>query len=266
MIHPTAIIGSKARIGEHVSVGPGAVIEDGVEVGDNSRIAAYAVLKRGTILGCEVIVDSFAVVGGEPQDLKFDPTTPSGVRVGDRSVLREGVTLHRATVEGGFTEIGEDALLMGYAHVGHDCRVGSRAILANNVLLAGFVEIGAHCFISGAAAFHQFVRVGESAMVGGNASIAYDVPPFSLAAERNTIFGLNLVGLNRRGFSVEELRDLKRCYRAVMMQPGNPRKHAETAQQEKRAQTERGRLFIDFFLRKGKRDFCRSRSQKKDSA
>lgn len=214
-IHPTALLDSAVRLGEGVRVGPYAVIEGGVEVGDGSKIAAHAVIRSGVIIGRETVVDSHAVVGGLPQDPRFDPMTPSGVRIGDGVVLREGVTVHRSTAEGGFTSIGDGAYIMAYAHVAHDCRIGERAILANNVMLAGHIDIGAHAFLGGGAAFHQFVRVGESSMISGMSRVSRDAPPFSMVAERDELIGLNLVGLRRRSFDREVIVALKEAFREL---------------------------------------------------
>ena len=134
--HPTAVIHQATRIAEDVIVGAYAVIEDGVEIGRGTLIREHAIIRSGTILGAGCVVDSHAVLGGLPQDLAFNPATPSGVRVGDRVTCREGVTINRATGEGCFTEIGDNAFLMANSHVGHDCKVASDVVLANNVMLA----------------------------------------------------------------------------------------------------------------------------------
>ncbi len=253
MIHPTAIIHPAARLGAGVTVGPYSIIEEGVEVGAGCVLAAHAILRRGVILGQGVKVDSFAVVGGDPQDLRFDVAIPSGVRVGDRTVLREGVTIHRSTKASEFTEIGADALLMGYSHVGHDCHVGALVIMGNCALLAGHVEVGEGSFLSGGTVFHQFMRIGEGVMVSGNARLGLDVPPFTLAAERNELHGLNLVGLRRRGYDAATIAELKRLYQ-VVYQGGSPRVNAATALRGGLARSEPGTKFLAFFAG-GKRGF-----------
>lgn len=234
-------------------IDPQAVIEDGAEIGPDCRIAAFAVIKRGARLKAGVTVDHFAVVGGAPQDLGFDESIESGVVIGEGSTLREGVTVHRSTQPGEFTQVGPEAFLMAYSHVGHDTKVGEKAILANSVLLAGHVDIGSHSFIGGGAAFHQFVRVGEGAMVSGNARIAQDVPPFTIAHERNLVSGLNLIGLRRRGFSAEVVRELKHFYHELLMQPGQNLAKAAAALQ---AESKEAQRFLDFF-QFGKRGFVR---------
>lgn len=256
-IHPTAVIHTATRLDPTVSVGPYAVIEDGVELGEGSVVRAHAVIRSGTVAGKHCVIDSHAVVGGLPQDLHFDPRTPSGVRLGDGVQLREGVTVHRATREGAFTEVGAGVLLMANAHVGHDGVVGNNAILANNVMLGGFVRIGPYAFLGGGAAVHQHGRIGESAMVGGGARCSQDVAPFLIMAERDEVSGLNLIGLKRRGFSREAIRGLKRAFHGVFDGGGNPRKRAETLLAESWATEEpTTEQFLRFFL-EGKRGFAR---------
>ena len=142
----------------------------------------------------------FAVIGGDPQDLSFDAfaTCAPRLRIGSRTVIREHVTISRATKEGASTEIGSDCFLMAACHVAHDCHIGDRVVIANSVLLGGHVQVGNQAFLGGGAVIHQFCRVGESVMIGGGARISRDVAPFTLATERNAMIGLNLVGLRRR--------------------------------------------------------------------
>jgi UDP-N-acetylglucosamine acyltransferase len=253
VLHPTAIIHPTAKLGANVSAGPYAIVEEGVEIGEGCVLAAHAIVRRGSILGRGVWLDSFAVVGGDPQDFKFDPATPSGVRLGDGAVLREGATVHRATKPGGFTEVGAGALLMGNSHVGHDCRVGARVVMANGALLAGHIEVGDGSFLSGGTVFHQFIRIGEGVMVSGNARIGLDIPPFTLATERNELHGFNLVGLKRRGADAATIAELKLLYKAVY-QGGAPRANAATA--TPLAKTDAGKKFLAFFAG-GKRGFLR---------
>ena len=237
-----------------MNIHPTAIIEDGAQLGANCSIAAHAVIKRGTVLGEGVKVHEFAVIGGDPQYLKFDPATASGVQVGAGTVIREHATINRAIHAGKVTVVGARGFLMAGAHVGHDCVVGDDVVLANNVLLAGHVEVGAHCFLGGGAAFHQFVRVGEGAMVGGLARITRDIAPFLIAAERDEVSGFNVVGLKRRGFSREAIAELKACFAAVFA-GGDPRKLA-VARAAAGVQAPEARRFLDFFAG-GKRGFIR---------
>ncbi|HEY4302798.1 MAG TPA: acyl-ACP--UDP-N-acetylglucosamine O-acyltransferase [Candidatus Didemnitutus sp.] len=242
-----------------MTIHPTALVEEGVEVGTGCIIHAYAIIKRHTILGPGVVVHPFAVIGGDPQDLRFDPATKSGVRIGARTVVRESVTISRATRAGAWTEIGEDCFLMASAHVAHDCVVGNRVILANAVLLAGHVTIGDHAFFGGVALVHQFVRIGESTMISGVTRALQDVPPYTIAAERNEVIGLNLVGLRRRGFGRETIGELKEAFRHVYFTAGNIRTIARGALDSGRFKSDEARRFLEFFAG-GKRGFARARS------
>jgi UDP-N-acetylglucosamine acyltransferase len=237
---------------------PTAIIEDGVQLGADCEIHAYAIVKRGAVLGDRVAVHPFAVVGGDPQDLKFDHVTPSGVRIGADTTIRENVTINRSTNPGGFTEVGEDCLLMAACHIAHDCVVGSHVVLANNVMLAGHVLVGDHAFFGGGVGIHQFCRIGENVMVSGHASITRDVPPCVIAAERDDLIGLNLVGLKRRGFSRAAIIELKDAFRVVYFTPGNIRDVAAQALAEGAFSTPEARHFLEFFTG-GKRGFVRAR-------
>ena len=237
---------------------PTAVIEDGAQLGADCEIQAHAIIKRGAVLGDRVVVHPFAVIGGDPQDLKFDRATASGVRIGAGTVLREHVTVNRSTRPGGFTEIGENCFLMASSHVGHDCVVGRQAVLANAVLLAGHVHVGDYAFLGGGSSFHQFLRVGESAMVSGGSRCSLDLPPFVMAAERNDVIGLNLIGLRRRGFPREAVGELKEAFRTVFFTPGNIREIAAAALAGGAFATAEARRFLEFFTG-GQRGFARAR-------
>jgi UDP-N-acetylglucosamine acyltransferase len=224
-IHPTAIIGDGAQLGDGVSLGPYAVVESDTIIGDRTEIRAHACVKRFTTLGQDNVIHEGAVIGGEPQDLGFSPGE-SVVRIGDRCSLREGVTVHRGTQAGSATVIGSDCYLMAYAHVAHNCRLGDRVILANNVALAGYVEIDDGVFISGGVVVHQFCRLGRLAMIGGNSKIVQDCLPFvTTDGVPARARGLNLVGLRRAGFKASEVRTLKEAYR-LLLRSGLPLEEA----------------------------------------
>lgn len=257
-IHPTAIVSDSAVIGEGAVIGAGALIEDGVVLGKHCRLAAYAVLRKGTVLGDSVSVDSFAVIGGAPQALAFDAKLETGVKLGNRVTVREGCTINRATVAGTSTVIADDVYMMAQAHVAHDCIIDSGVVLCNNVMVAGHVHIYEKAFVGGGVGVHQNCRIGAYAMIAGNASIAADVPPYVMAAERNSAHGLNMVGLRRGGFGRPEIADLKRCYRAVFFGGGNLKRKAEQAFREHEfATTPVGARFLTFF-ESGERGFIQS--------
>ena len=241
-----------------MSIHPTAIVEDGAVLGADCVIHAHAHVTRHCVLGDAVVVHPFAVIGGDPQDLSFDCRRSSGVRIGARTVLREHVTVNRATQAGAFTEVGADCFLMTASHVAHDCRVGERVVMANAVLLAGHVHVGERAFIGGAAVFHQFVRVGEGAMVSGVSRMTRDVPPFTMVAERDELIGLNVVGLRRRGLKAPVLAELKAAFRAVCRPIGNPRELAAAALAGGAFQSPEARRFLEFFGG-GRRGFLRAR-------
>jgi UDP-N-acetylglucosamine acyltransferase len=235
---------------------PTAVIEPGAQIGVDCEIMAHAVVTRHAVLGNRVVVFPGAVVGGEPQFLKFDRRTPSFARVGEGAVIRENATVNRSIYENQSTLVGARAFLMAGAHAGHDCVVHDDAVLANNVMLAGHVTVGAGCFVGGGAGVHQFVRIGEGVMVGGLARITRDLAPFTIVAERDEVSGLNLVGLKRRGLAREVIRELKEAYRAVYFRSGDIRRLASEALASGAWKSAEARLFLEFFA-EGKRGFAR---------
>jgi UDP-N-acetylglucosamine acyltransferase len=215
-IHPTAIVDPGARLGAGVIIGPFAVVEAGTDIGDGCEIRAHAVVKRFTRMGRENVLHEGAVVGGEPQDVSFRGV-PSELHIGDRNVIREGVTIHRGTEPGSATVVGSDCFLMACSHVAHNDRLGDGVILANAVLLGGYVDVGERAFLSGGVGVHQFCRVGRLAMSGGNSRIIMDALPFvNTTGFPGRAVGLNVVGLRRAGFDASALRVLKQAYRILL--------------------------------------------------
>jgi len=214
-IDSRAVVSSKAKLGENVSVGPYAVIEDDVVIGGGTWIGPQAMVWSGTRLGSECKVFPGASVGGPPQDLKYKGE-PTLLEVGDKTVVRECVTLNRGTVESGKTVIGSNCLFMAYSHVAHDCKIGSNVIMANCASLGGHVEIGDWAILGGLVPVHQFTHIGEHAMIGGGFRVPKDVPPYILAGQDPLMFeGLNAVGLKRRGFSQKTIELLEKTYHLV---------------------------------------------------
>lgn len=215
-IHPTAIISESARLGSNVTIGPYAIIEGDTEIGDRTEIRAHACIKRFTTLGPENVIHEGAVLGGEPQDLGFRECE-SYLRIGARNQIREGVTMHRGTQAGSETVVGSDCFIMAYSHVAHNCRLGDRVIIANNVALAGHIEIEDRVFISGGVVVHQFCRIGRLAMIGGNSKIVQDCLPFiTTDGVPGRASGLNVVGLKRAGYKSSEIQKLKEAYRLLL--------------------------------------------------
>lgn len=239
---------------------PTAVVEPGAELGVDCEIMAYAMVTKHCVLGDGVVVHPFAVLGGDPQYLAFDRNLKTGVRIGSGSVIREHVTVNRSIHEGEFTVIGEKCFLMATSHVGHDCVVGDQVVLANAALLAGHVAVGSHTFMGGGSAVHQFCRIGESAMVAGLAAITRDVPPYLMVAERDDVISLNTVGLRRRGFGREVMKELKQAFQQVFFTAGNIRQVATDALNTAEGSSPECRRFLEFFA-EGKRGFVRPRRQ-----
>ncbi len=219
-IHPTAVIGQSAVLGEGVTVGPYTVIEDDVEIGDGTRIWPHVHIASGARIGSECKIYSGAVLATEPQDLKFSGEK-TFLFVGDRTVIRECVTLNRGTKASGKTVIGSDNLFMAYVHVGHDCVIGNHVVVANCVPFGGHCEVGDYVVVGGLAAVHQFVRIGRFSMLGGLSRVTLDVPPFVMASGNETFRfeGLNSIGLKRRGFTPEKITLIKDAYR-ILFQSG----------------------------------------------
>jgi UDP-N-acetylglucosamine acyltransferase len=236
------------------SIHPTAIVEEGARLGAGCVLHAHAVIRQHTVLGDGVVVHPFAVVGGDPQYLKFDAATASGVRVGANTVIREHVTLNRSIHAGKDTLVGARCFLMAGSHAGHDCELADDVVLANNVMLAGHVTVGSFSFVGGGAGIHQFVRIGEGVMVGGLTRLTKDVAPFLMVAERDEVPGFNVVGLKRRGFSRETISELKDCYRTVFA-GGDPRK-AAAARFTAGVTSAEARRFLEFFVA-GKRGFAR---------
>ena len=216
MIHPTAIISSKAEIDTDVKIGPYTVIGDDVVVGSGTTIGSHVVIDPYVIIGSDCRIFQFAAIGAIPQSVKFEGGK-TFVKIGDKTLIREFVTIHRGTeFGGGITEIGEECFLMAYTHIAHDCHVGKNVVLANNATLAGHIEIGDYATIGGLVAIHQFVRIGDYAFVGGKSAVVKDIVPYVIVAgDRAVLRGINRVGLKRHGFSPDSLAALKKVYRII---------------------------------------------------
>ncbi len=219
MIHPTAIVDPGAQLADDVEVGPFCVIGADVEVGAGSWIGPHVVLKGPSRLGQRNRIFQFASVGEDCQDKKY-AGEPTRLEMGDDNVVREGVTLHRGTVQDrGVTTIGSRNLFMAYAHVGHDCLIGDDCILANQATLGGHVTMGDFVILGGLSAIHQFCHIGTHAMCGGGSIVTKDIPAYLMVnGNPGQPHGLNLVGLKRRGFSREALKALSDAYRLVYRQ------------------------------------------------
>lgn len=216
-IHPTAIVDDRAELGQGVEVGPFSIIGPHVCVGDGTTIGPHVLIERDTIVGEQCRLSQGAVLGTDPQDLKYEGEHTT-LSVGDRTVVREYATLNRGTKASGRTTVGSDCLIMAYAHVAHDCEIGNHVVLANAVNMAGHVAIEDWVIVGGVTAIHQFVRIGAHAFVGGGSRVPQDVPPYiRVAGNPCRLYGLNKVGLARRGLSEEVGRALKQTYRILFL-------------------------------------------------
>lgn len=214
-IHPTAIVSSKAKLGENITIHPYTIIHDNVEVGEDCEIGPHAVLYNGARLGNRVKIYQAASIAHVPQDISFQ-NEDSLFIIDDDTTIHEFVTCHRGTKSTGFSKIGKNCLIMAYTHVAHDCIVGNKCILANGVQLGGHVVIEDYAIIGGVTTVHQFCKVGQHSMTGGSFKISQDLPPFILAAHTPLKFcGLNIVGLRRRGFAAKDIETLKKAYNYI---------------------------------------------------
>jgi UDP-N-acetylglucosamine acyltransferase len=213
MIHPSAIVSQEAKIGANIEVGPFAIIDDDVVIGDNCKIGPKAHIINGARLGNNNFIGEGSLISDAPQDLKYKDE-PTQTIIGDNNVIREYVTIHRSTKEGEATRMGNNNFIMTMAHIAHDCVVGNHVIIVNYTGLTGHIHVDDHAFISGLTAIHQNVRIGAYAMVGGGIRVSKDVMPFVMVSEDPLqVFGLNLVGLKRKGFTNEKIRILKDMYK-----------------------------------------------------
>lgn len=214
-VHPTAIVHADAEIGEGVRIGPYAIVGPNVSIGERTTVGPHAYIERDTRIGRECTIAKGAVLGTDPQDLKYEGEETLLI-VGEKTTIREFATLNRGTRASGSTQVGSHCLLMAYSHISHDTRVGDHVIIANAVNMGGHVTIEDWAILGGVTAIHQFVRIGAHAFVGGGSRVPKDVPPYVRAAGNPLkLYGLNTVGLERRGFSKQDREALKRAYRLL---------------------------------------------------
>lgn len=215
-IHPTAIVEEGAKIGENVVIGPFCIIGSEVEIGKGTVLHSHVVVKGITKIGEENEIFQFASIGEKNQDLKYHDE-PTKTIIGNRNRIRESVTIHRGTTQGGgVTRIGDDNLFMVNAHIAHDCQIKNRCILANNATLAGHVELDDFVIVGGMSAIHQFVIIGAHVMLGGGSMVSQDVPPYVMAQGNHAQpFGVNIEGLKRRGFDKPTLHAIRNVYKLI---------------------------------------------------
>ncbi len=255
-IHKSAIVSPKAEIEDDVIIGPYCIIGDNVKIGKGTKLISHVQIEGITEIGQNCQIFPFTTIGFPPQDLKYKGE-PTGVKIGNNNIIREYVTVHRASVSGdGWTVIGDNNFIMAYVHIAHDCKVGNSVIMANLATLAGHVIVEDYVFIGGLVAVHQFTRIGAHAMVGGFSGIGQDIPPFTMASgTRAKLYGLNKVGLKRRGFSDETIEILNKAYRILFRSKLSLREAIEKIKKELPQIPEIKHLIE--FIESNKRGICR---------
>ncbi|MCB1234076.1 MAG: acyl-ACP--UDP-N-acetylglucosamine O-acyltransferase [Verrucomicrobiae bacterium] len=257
-IHPSAIVDAAARIAEDVHIGPYAIVEGPVRLGEGCRLGPHAQLIGDVKIGPRTVIGPGAIIGADPQSVKFDPATPSRVEIGPENTIREYVTIHRSERDGGVTRVGTRNFIMTGAHLAHDVWIGDDNVIANNCLLAGHVRLGDRAFLGGGSVFHQFVRVGDLAMIQGGSRISLDVPPFLMGCHYNRIAGLNAVGMRRAGLSPDERAGIKRAFKILYCQGlGLPQALRETDSHE---WPEAAKRFLAFFREESHCGCCLKRN------
>src|SRR5438874_10615708 len=216
-IHPTAIVHPGAQIGSGVEIGAFSVIGPEAIIGDKTMLQSHVVIEGEVAIGASNFIGHGTIIGTSPQDLSFSPERKTKVQIGNENVIREYCTIHRGSAEDSVTKIGNKNFLMTGAHVGHNCLIGNNVIIANNCLLAGHVRVDDGAFLGCGSTFHQFMQVGRLVMVQGSSAFGKDLPPFVIAAERNSVFGVNVVGLRRAGFSAKDRDEIKAAFKLVYL-------------------------------------------------
>jgi UDP-N-acetylglucosamine acyltransferase len=213
-VHPSAVIRGDVELDDGVEIGPFCLLDGSVRIGAGSRLIAHVTVLGNTAIGAGNVLHPNVVIGDEPQDVGYQGG-PRRVRIGDRNVLREGVTIHRGSEHGDITVVGDDNFFMQNSHVAHDCRVGNGTIIAGGALLAGWVEVGDRALVSGNCVVHQYVRIGRLAMMRGLSRTSRDVPPFCIMDLTHTLRGINIVGMRRAGIDAKAIRALRDAFKAV---------------------------------------------------
>lgn len=255
-IHPSSIVSETAQLSDDVVIGPFCTIGPNVKLGKGVRLISHVVVDGHTEIGEETVVYPFAVLGTAPQDLKFKGEQ-SQLIIGARNKIRENVTMNPGTEHGGMkTVVGSDCLFMVGSHVAHDCQVGNRVILANNATLAGHVHVGDFAILGGLSAVHQFVRIGAHAMIGGMSGVESDVIPYGLVkGERASLHGLNLVGMERRGYTRDDVVTARNAYKAIFHATGTLAERIESASDEFISNSAVAEM-ISFLRNKSKHGVC----------
>jgi len=216
-IHPTAIVDPNAKIGEGAEIGPFSIVGPEVTIGANTIVQSHVVIEGQVAIGRGNFIGHGAIVGVPPQDVSFSPERKTKVEIGDDNIIREYCTIHRGSPDGSATKIGDKNFLMNGAHIGHNCLIGNNVVIANNCLLGGYVRVDDGAFLGGGSTFHQFMHIGRLVMVQGSSAFGKNLPPFVIAAERNCVFGLNVVGMRRAGLTAKDRGEIKQAFNVVYL-------------------------------------------------
>jgi UDP-N-acetylglucosamine acyltransferase len=253
-VHPTAIVDSNAKVGANVEIGAFSIIGPQVTIGEQTIVQSHVVIEGDVAIGRGNFIGHGAIIGVPPQDVSFSTDRRTKVEIGNDNVIREYCTIHRGSPDGSVTKIGDKNFLMSGAHIGHNCLIGDNVVIANNCLLAGHVRVDDGAFLGGGSTFHQFMHVGRLVMVQGSSAFGKDLPPFVVAAERNYVFGLNIVGMRRAGLSANDRSEIKEAFKLVYLSGLN------TSQALAKAETMTfgapAREFLDFVASAKKRGIC----------
>ncbi len=253
-IHPTAIVDSAAQISAEVEIGPFSIIGPQAVIGEKTIVQSHVVIEGEVTIGSGNFIGHSAVIGAPPQDVSFSPERKTRVEIGNDNIIREYCTIHRGSPEGSATKIGDKIFLMAGTHIGHNCVIGNNVIIANNCLLAGHVRVNDQVFIGGGSTFHQHMHIGRLVMVQGSSAFGKDLPPFVIAAERNSVFGLNVVGLRRAGFSAKDRDEIKAAFKLIYLSGLNLSQALEKAATMNCGAP--AREFLDFVANAKKRSIC----------
>jgi len=253
-VHPTAIVDPNSKIGANVEIGSFSIVGPRVTIGEKTTVQSHVVIEGEVAIGHGNFIGHGAIIGVPPQDVSFSPERKTKVEIGDDNIIREYCTIHRGSPDGSATRIGDKNFLMTGSHVGHNCVIGNNVLIANNCLLAGHVSVGDGAFLGGGSTFHQFMPIGRLVMVQGSSAFGKDLPPFVVAAERNSVFGLNIIGLRRAGVSEKDRDEIKAAFKLIYLSGLN------TSQALKKAEAMAfggpAREFLDFVAGSKKRGIC----------
>jgi UDP-N-acetylglucosamine acyltransferase len=253
-IHPTAIVDSDAQISADVEIGPFSIVGPHATIGEKTLLQSHVVIDGEVAIGARNFIGHGVIIGAPPQDVSFSPERKTKVEIGNDNVIREYCTIHRGSPEGSATKIAGENFLMAGAHIGHNCVIGNNVIIANNCLLAGHVRVDDGAFLGGGSTFHQHMHVGRLVMAQGSSAFGKDLPPFVIAAERNSVFGLNVLGLRRAGFNAKDRDEIKTAFKLIYLSGLNIGQALEKAATMKCGAP--AREFLDFVASAKKRGIC----------